>query len=106
MFNPLFPIELTQASLFFFFLPGPPVLMSILARLMPKHLAKGTFNSGLLSTECGMSGRAAGSIGVTLSSLAGMDNLLRLAFIPVTLVGGLVLVALDGVYGGLEKDAE
>mmetsp|Transcript_24130 Transcript_24130/g.60025 ORF Transcript_24130/g.60025 Transcript_24130/m.60025 type:complete len:365 (+) Transcript_24130:1327-2421(+) len=94
-------------AFFFFFLPGPPaVLMSILARLMPKHLAKGTFNSGLLSTECGMSGRAAGSIGVTLSSLAGMDNLLRLAFIPVTLVGGLVLVALDGVYGGLEKDAE
>jgi MFS family permease len=69
------------------------VLMAILARLMPRSLARGTFNSGLLSTEAGMIGRTCGNFGVTIAASGpeGMDWILWRAFIPCLILASLVL---------------
>jgi hypothetical protein len=45
------------------------IAMSMLSKCMSKHLARGTLNSGLLSTEAGMGGRVVGDFLVTVSLL-------------------------------------
>lgn len=73
------------------------VLMAILARTMPSSLARGTWNAGLLTTECGMFGRFAGDMASTLcaSGPDGIRWLLWRAFVPCA---GLAAGCLCGAF--------
>lgn len=79
------------------------IVMAILAQIVPASLARGTFNSGLLSTEAGMMGRAAGDIGVFFAAAGpnGLEFLLIREFAPCTVVVILCLVAMRKVLGAL-----
>jgi MFS family permease len=72
---------------------GEAVLMAVLARAMPPSLARGTWNSGLLTTECGMSGRFVGDIATTVcaSGVNGMPWILWRAYVPSTILAGACL---------------
>jgi MFS family permease len=82
------------------------VLMAILARLMPRSLARGTFNSGLLSTEAGMIGRSCGNVGVTIaaSGKQGLDRLMWRAFLPCVILSILMLRGTWAMKGRLRED--
>lgn len=72
------------------------ILMAMLAGLMPASLARGTLNSGLLSTEAGMLGRAAGDIALTVAA-SGASNaawLLRRAFVTPAIATAMSLIAI------------
>lgn len=63
------------------------VNMSLLSKTMPKALARGTFNSGLLATEAGTLGRAVGDQMVTaVGYFLGMDYVLNGCFIPLAVI--------------------
>lgn len=66
--------------------------MSIMARVMPKSLSRGTLNSGLLSTEAGMLGRFFGDANVaTVGHIAGQGWLLAGVFGPAVLASAVTL---------------
>jgi hypothetical protein len=60
---------------------------SLMSKVVPSALAVGTFNSGLLATLVGTSGRATGDLFITLMALISIRNLLNLLIIP-----GIVLL--------------
>ena len=55
---------------------------SLMSKVVPSALAVGTFNSGLLATLVGTSGRATGDLFITLMGLISIRNLLNLLIIP------------------------
>lgn len=55
---------------------------SLMSKVVPSALAVGTFNSGLLATLVGTSGRATGDLFITLMALISIRNLLNLLIIP------------------------
>ena len=58
---------------------------SLMSKLVPSALAVGTFNSGLLETLVGTSGRATGDILITvLGELGSVRNLLNNLVVPAT----------------------
>ena len=63
---------------------------SLMSKVVPSALAVGTFNSGLLTTLVGTSGRAVGDLFITTMGLCSIRNLLNLLIIP-----GLALVLLS-----------
>lgn len=74
---------------------GESVLMAILARIMPHELARGAFDSGLLISEAGMLGRAAGNMAVSLagSGKHGDMWLMWRAFVPAVIFSAVSLRA-------------
>jgi len=58
------------------------VLMSITGKIIPSHLAKGTFNSGFLATEAGTSARFSADIAITLIGVGYSGHLLDIMFVP------------------------
>mmetsp|Transcript_11798 Transcript_11798/g.24046 ORF Transcript_11798/g.24046 Transcript_11798/m.24046 type:complete len:118 (-) Transcript_11798:13-366(-) len=80
--------------------------MSLLSKIMPRSLAKGTFNSGLLSSQSGMLGRAVGDISVTLSSVCGMRYLASLAFLPATVAIVATALATTRLYPFLHPSVD
>lgn len=79
------------------------VVMAILAQIVPATLARGTFNSGLLSTEAGMMGRAAGDVGVFLAATGpnGLKFLLVREFGPCVFVVVLCLFGMRKILATL-----
>ena len=63
---------------------------SLMSKVVPSALAVGTFNSGLLATLVGTSGRAVGDLFITLMGLISIRNLLNALVIP-----GLCLMVLS-----------
>lgn len=61
---------------------------SMMSKVIPSKMAKGTFNSGLLETLVGTGGRAMGDIFVTLMGYISIRDLLNLMILP-----GMGLVA-------------
>ena len=79
-------------------------IMSILSKTIPPKWAKGTFNSGLLATEAGTFGRVLGDVTISFAGLAGIERILDLTFIPMTvIVAGALLLTLK-TYSCLEPD--
>lgn len=68
-----------------------PFVASLMSKVVPSSLAAGTFNSGLLSTLVGTSGRATGDLLITLMGLASLRNLLNLLIVP-----GILMMLLCG----------
>ena len=64
---------------------------SLMSKLVPSALAIGTFNSGLLTTLVGTSGRACGDLLITALGSWSIRNLLNLLMIPST---GLVITSI------------
>lgn len=58
------------------------VNMSLLSKTIPRSMAKGTFNSGLLATEAGTLGRAVGDVMITAVGIFGIEFILDYTFIP------------------------
>ena len=69
------------------------VNMSLLSKTIPRSLAKGTFNSGLLATEAGTLGRAVGDAVVTIVGLYGLDFVLDYTFVPM----GIITLIFTGI---------
>jgi MFS family permease len=69
------------------------VLMAVLARTMPTSLARGTWNSGLLATECGLLGRFVGDISTTVcaSGVSGIRWILWRVSLPSTILAGVCI---------------
>jgi hypothetical protein len=67
-------------------------IASLMSKLVPSALAVGTFNSGLLITLVGTSGRATGDFFITFMGLISIRNLLNLLVIP-----GMGLMIISGV---------
>ncbi|KAK1740217.1 MFS transporter [Skeletonema marinoi] len=61
---------------------------SMMSKVVPSKMAKGTFNAGLLETLVGTGGRAMGDLFVTVMGLISIRNLLNLLILP-----GMGLVA-------------
>mmetsp|Transcript_9652 Transcript_9652/g.21748 ORF Transcript_9652/g.21748 Transcript_9652/m.21748 type:complete len:138 (+) Transcript_9652:433-846(+) len=66
-------------------------LASLMSKCVPSALAVGTFNSGLLATLVGTSGRAVGDLFITAMGLISIRHLLNLLIIPGL---GLVLFSM------------
>lgn len=64
---------------------------SLMSKLVPSALAVGTFNSGLLTTLVGTSGRACGDLLITALGSWSIRNLLNLLIVPST---GLVITSI------------
>ena len=65
---------------------------SLMSKVVPSALAVGTFNSGLLATLVGTSGRATGDLLITAMGLISIRNLLNLLVIP-----GIVLMIISSI---------
>jgi len=55
---------------------------SALSKVVPSALASGTFNSGLLTTLVGTSGRTVGDLFITSMGYMDLRNLMNLLFVP------------------------
>lgn len=79
---------------------GESFVVSLMSKVVPSALASGVFNSGLLATLVGTSGRATGDIIITCLGLISIRNLLNLLIIP-----SIVLVATSIIWIRIEYDS-
>lgn len=79
-------------------------IMSILSKTIPPKWAKGTFNSGLLATEAGTFGRVLGDFLISFAGLAGIERILNLTFVPLTVIMACTLLITLKAYSYLEPD--
>lgn len=74
-------------------LEGPT--MGLLSKVIPKTLANGILNAGLLATEAGTLGRVVGDFWLTAAAHGGIDNLVDALFRPlILLVAASVVITL------------
>lgn len=78
------------------------VNMSLLSKTVPRSLARGTFNSGLLATEAGTLGRAVGDIFISIVGLISLDYMLNYTFLPVGIFVFVTILITWKVYAYLE----
>ncbi|XP_051124593.1 SPX domain-containing membrane protein At4g22990-like [Andrographis paniculata] len=77
------------------------VNLSLLSRVMSSRLSKGTFNSGLLSTEAGTLARVVADGTITLAGYWGMNKLLNATLLPSLLICLSSIVATCFTYNSL-----
>ena len=63
--------------------------MSLLSKVIPVEMARGTFNSGFLTTEVGTLGRVVSDVGITVALSHSEVPAVNALFLPVGL--GIVL---------------
>ena len=63
--------------------------MSLLSKILPTEMAKGTFNSGFLTTEIGTLGRVVSDVGITIAMSHSELPAVNALFLPIGL--GVVL---------------
>jgi len=85
-------------------LEGPN--MSLLSKTLPRRWAKGTFNSGLLTTEAGTFGRVVGDVVISGVGLMGLEHVLDLTFIPLSFLVAVTLLTCWKLYPQLEETDE
>mmetsp|Transcript_11358 Transcript_11358/g.18796 ORF Transcript_11358/g.18796 Transcript_11358/m.18796 type:complete len:709 (-) Transcript_11358:295-2421(-) len=78
--------------------------MSLLSKTIPRSMAKGIFNSGLLATEAGTFGRVVGDFVISAAGLVGLERILDLTFTPIAVLVFFTLVATWKLYPHLEPD--
>lgn len=62
------------------------VVMSMLSKVVPLSLAKGTFNSGFITTALTTLARALGDVFITIMGLASLRQLLNLLVVPCLMI--------------------
>ncbi len=78
------------------------VNMSMLSKVIPTSLAKGTFNSGFLATEAGTFARSVGDVIMsTVIAVFGVENLLDGLFTPMAILCAISLAVVYFFYGYL-----
>ncbi|CAI0425221.1 unnamed protein product [Linum tenue] len=77
------------------------VNLSLLSRVMSSRLSKGTFNSGLLSTEAGTIARVIADGTITLSGYLGEQMLLNITLVPSLCICVSAIVATCFTYNSL-----
>ena len=84
------------------------VVYPSLKRLMPDSLAEGTFNVGLLSTQAGMLGRAAGDFLVAAMSVDNQSGIMFLwkLYVPCILITAVLIYNTYRFWDVLEPDNE
>ena len=65
----------------------------MLSKTIPKSLAKGVLNAGLLATEAGTIGRVIGDFYLSAAAFHGMDKVINLTFEPM----GVMVVLSIGI---------
>ena len=65
--------------------------MSLLSKILPEEMARGTFNSGFLTTEVGTLGRVASDVGITVAMSHSEVPAVNALFVPIGL--GVVISA-------------
>lgn len=78
----------------------------LLSKTIPKSLAKGILNAGLLSTEAGTLGRVLGDIWFSSSTFMGLDQMLNRTFGPMSVMVGLSICAVLWSYSNLQPTFE
>jgi len=73
------------------------VVLSMLSKVVPLSLAKGTFNSGFIATAITTLARALGDVTITVMGLASLRQLLNLLVVPC-LMTTLACIALSCLY--------
>jgi hypothetical protein len=66
--------------------------MSITSKIIPAHLAKGTFNSGFLATEAGTSARFVGDVAITFLGLVSIEDAVNVLFVPCLILLGCLII--------------
>jgi hypothetical protein len=64
-----------------------------LSKTIPKSLAEGVLNAGLLATEAGTVGRVFGDIWFSRATFMGLEHMLNRTFIPMFAMVGLAIIA-------------
>ena len=78
----------------------------LLSKTIPKSLAKGILNAGLLSTEAGTLGRVLGDIWFSSSTFMGLDQMLNREFGPMSVMVGISICAVLWSYSVLQPTFE
>lgn len=78
--------------------------MSLLSKTIPRSMAKGIFNSGLLATEAGTFGRVVGDFVISGAGLVGLERVLDLTFTPMAVLVSVTILATWKLYPHLEPD--
>jgi hypothetical protein len=76
----------------------------LLSKTIPKSLAKGVLNAGLLATEAGTSGRVLGDVWFSRATFMGLDQMLNRTFVPMCAMVGLAIVAALASYPYLQPN--
>ncbi|GMH09441.1 hypothetical protein Nepgr_011282 [Nepenthes gracilis] len=77
------------------------VNLSLLSRVMPSRLSRGTYNGGLLSTEAGTLARVVADAAITLVGYLGESKLLNLTLLPSLLICITSIIATCCTYNSL-----
>ncbi len=76
----------------------------LLSKTIPKSLAKGVLNAGLLATEAGTSGRVLGDVWFSRATFMGLEQMLNRTFVPMCAMVGLAIVAALASYPYLQPN--
>jgi hypothetical protein len=82
-------------------LEGPN--MSLLSKTIPKSYSKGIFNVGLLATEAGTAGRAAGDVFLTVFGSGGLEHLLNRTYGSFSVLSLLTLLVSYYFYDDMQE---
>lgn len=85
-------------------LEGPT--MGLLSKTIPKSLARGIFNAGLLATEAGTLGRVIGDFWLSSAAFMGLDQMLNRTFEPMCAMVGVSIFATLWGYSYLQPRFE
>lgn len=77
------------------------VNLSLLSRVMPSRLSRGTYNGGLLSTEAGTLARVIADGTITLAGYWGVSRLLNITLLPSLFICIASIVATCLTYNSL-----
>lgn len=75
-----------------------PVSTSLTSKVLPKKIARGLFNAGMLATLAGSLGRATGGVAVAVAGYWGNEGLENNLFIPLTVMCVISAVLMKLVY--------
>ncbi|KAL7554577.1 hypothetical protein ACHAWF_018061 [Thalassiosira exigua] len=85
-------------------LEGPT--MGLLSKTIPKSLARGIFNAGLLATEAGTMGRVIGDFWLSNAAFLGLDQMLNRTFEPMCTMVVVAIIATLWSYRRLQPRFE
>jgi MFS family permease len=83
---PLFQYVIGSLVLYFATNIADPVSTSLTSKVLPKKIAKGIFNAGMLATLAGSLGRATGGVAVAVAGYWGSAGLENNLFIPLSVL--------------------
>lgn len=77
-----------------------------MSKTIPKSLARGILNAGLLATEAGTVGRVVGDVWLSGAAFMGLDQMVNTTFEPMCIMVGLSICATVYFYSRLQPRFE